>query len=157
MIVRCHSAAGRGGIRGRYNFSRFSCQIIKLAGIRDPRVILTARVRAACGHSRARRAGYGQARPVVCVLLFLRHLLTTQNRYCPFKRQRTHPCYYGPKVVCVHQLTMSAGRRGGVQPAACFYVVCLHGTGTALSDDNGRTLVTTAPWSGGRETSYKPN
>ncbi len=30
--------------------------------------------------------------------LFLRHLLTTQNRYCPFKRQRTHPCYYGPKV-----------------------------------------------------------
>ncbi len=28
----------------------------------------------------------------------------------------------------------------------------VHGTGTALSDDNGRTLVTTAPLSGGRET-----
>ena len=26
-----------------------------------------------------------------------------------------------------------------------------HRTGTALSDDNGRTLVTTAPWSGGRK------
>jgi hypothetical protein len=20
----------------------------------------------------------------------------TRNRYCPFRRQRTHPCYYGP-------------------------------------------------------------
>ncbi len=30
-------------------------------------------------------------------------------------------------------------------------------TGTALSDDNGRTLVTTAPWSGGRETQLQTN
>ncbi len=22
----------------------------------------------------------------------------SQNRYCPFRRQRTHPCYYGPGV-----------------------------------------------------------
>ncbi len=22
----------------------------------------------------------------------------TRNRYCPFRRQRTHPCYYGPVV-----------------------------------------------------------
>ncbi len=34
----------------------------------------------------------------------------------------------------------------------CFYIVYLHRTGTALSDDNGRTLVTTAPRSRGRET-----
>ena len=26
------------------------------------------------------------------------HHLFTQNRYCPFRRQRTTPCYYGPKV-----------------------------------------------------------
>ena len=32
-----------------------------------------------------------------------------------------------------------------------------HRTGTALPDDNGRTLVTTAPRSGGRETELQPN
>ena len=32
-----------------------------------------------------------------------------------------------------------------------------HRTGTALPDDNGRTLVTTAPWSGGRETQLQTN
>jgi hypothetical protein len=45
------------------------------------------------------------------------------------------------------------GRTLGVTTAPLFLLrFIMHRTGAALPDDNGRVLVTTAPWSRGRET-----